>query len=447
MVLDLGKTNIKFFIFDCFGSIVWETRTKTKMILDNGFLVLDHEFVWQWTNRTCASVAKQYSTKRLIMCTFGAAYALVRGKSLVYPMLDYEIPVPHQIREQYSSLRPDFSETFSPNLPGGLNIGTHLFWQHTIDNQRFMDSDWILTLPQYFGWRWTGLAVSEISYLGCHSDLWSLRDNKLSSIVYKLNWEKKIPPLTEAGKLIGEFQLPDRDQRLIIHNGVHDSNANLYFYKSLGYENFTLVSTGTWIIAMNTETPLHVLNENQDMLANLTVDGRSVATARFMGGREFDILCDDLQATSITLEDIQNICQTEIFLLPSFAPGGPFPDKKGKWFGVKPRSECEQKACAILYLVCMTTFVVNSLKVSNQIILDGGFASNKLFAGLFAGVNSDRTIIINEYAFGTAAGAACLLFDKTNGHNFSDPCIPVDALCESSMKRYYGKWLSAVVGL
>ena len=90
----------------------------------------------------------------------------------------------------------------------------------------------------------------------------------------------EIPAVCAAGALVGERE------GLGVHNGVHDSNAAFYYYKSLGFSNFTLISTGTWVIILNPDCPLDRLDPARDMLANVTVDGAPVATIRFMGGRE-----------------------------------------------------------------------------------------------------------------------------------------------------------------
>ena len=59
----------------------------------------------------------------------------------------------------------------------------------------FEECDSILSLPQYWGWKFTGKKVSEISYIGCHSYLWSPMRNSQALLQKKV--DKKFPNLSE----------------------------------------------------------------------------------------------------------------------------------------------------------------------------------------------------------------------------------------------------------
>ena len=52
VVIDLGKTNVKAFVFDSSGKVLWETQTENKTILDADYVTLDHEYAWNWSNDT-----------------------------------------------------------------------------------------------------------------------------------------------------------------------------------------------------------------------------------------------------------------------------------------------------------------------------------------------------------------------------------------------------------
>ena len=69
--------------------------------------------------------------------------------------------------------------------------------------------------------------------------------------------------------------------------GAHNSNASLLPRISCRRrEPFTVISTGTWVIIMAVGGTAR-LDPEADMLANVDVHGRTVPTARFMGGREY----------------------------------------------------------------------------------------------------------------------------------------------------------------
>ena len=118
----------------------------------------------------------------------------------------------------------------------------------------------ILLYPQYWSWLLGGRAVTEISSLGCHSHLWSPRGDDFSSLVDARGWRDRFPPFERAGRVLGTCSVAPEGGgdavALRVHNGVHDSNASLYFYRSLGHVDSTVVSTGTWVIVFNPDCPL-----------------------------------------------------------------------------------------------------------------------------------------------------------------------------------------------
>ena len=52
----------------------------------------------------------------------------------------------------------------------------------------------------------------------------------------------------------------------------------------------TVVSTGTWVVVIATHGRPVTLDANRDELLNVSVEGQSVPTGRFMGGLEYAVL-------------------------------------------------------------------------------------------------------------------------------------------------------------
>ena len=289
----------------------------------------------------------------------------------------------------------------------------------------------------------SGQALSEVSYLGCHTHLWAPARNDFSSLVDTEGWRGKFPAFKRAGAVIGEYALTGMDGRqraLPIHNGVHDSNACLHFYRSLGYESFSLISTGTWVIGFNTDCPLGALDQTRDMLANVTVDGAPIATARFMGGREFDVISQQARCV-VPVEAIADLIGTGSFALPSFAPGGPFPDGQGALLGPAPETELQRAALATLYVACMMSVMLNLLQSRNAIIVDGGLANNATLLGLLAALRPEQEVLRGGNAEGTAAGAAALAFESLGWQPFQETCSRVAALSVPGLQKYFAEWL------
>ena len=58
----------------------------------------------------------------------GAAAVVVRDGAILAPPIDYEQQIPPEDLSDYDSDRDPFSQTGSPCLPDGLNLGTQLHY-------------------------------------------------------------------------------------------------------------------------------------------------------------------------------------------------------------------------------------------------------------------------------------------------------------------------------
>ena len=281
-----------------------------------------------------------------MVSTHGCTFALTAGDALAAPILDYEQPVPPEIDRQFQAEAPAFAESFTPNLPGGLNVARHIYLREQLAPEMFRQADAILNYPQFWNWLLTGAKVSEISSIGCHSHLWRPREDTFSSLVDKRGWRAKFPPFRRAGDVLGEARIGA--QSVPVHNGVHDSNAALYYYRSLGYSDVTLISTGTWVITFNQACPLDALDPQRDMLANVTVDRAPIPTARFMGGREYDVIAGS--QAPVSRETLQRAIDRGQFALPSFAAGGPYPGAQG--FADRSRAQQRRRTRRHRHALC-----------------------------------------------------------------------------------------------
>ena len=92
-------------------------------------------------------------------------------------------------------------------------------------------------------------------------------------------------------------------------------------------EVFTVVSSGTWTIVMANRGDLRRLREERDMLANVNAFGAPVATARYMGGREYEAIAQS--SDEPTVEAVNEVIASRALALPSFASAGPYSGRAG----------------------------------------------------------------------------------------------------------------------
>ena len=109
--------------------------------------------------------------------------------------------------------------------------------------------------------------------------------------------------------------------------GAHDSNANFYRYKAAGLADYTVLSTGTWMIGFNRGRPLEDFREERAMVANVDVDGEPIASTLTMTGREYQILAGEPPVSDERAFDaIDHLIARGTIPVPSFVEDpGPVP--------------------------------------------------------------------------------------------------------------------------
>lgn len=437
-VFDFGKTNAKMFVFAANLSILYEERC-TPVWRDHGpYRVLDDQTLWIWMQAALRRGRRAAPIGGIMVTTHGCTGALIGRDSLVYPILDYESVAPAEIEQAFAPLVPDFQETFSPPLPTCMNFGKQLFWIEETEPQVWASTEAVVPYPQFWCWRLGAPPVSELTSLACHTHLWSPRHNDFSSLAHTRGWRERFPAFASAGAVIGSFSLDGTNLR--IHNGVHDSNASLYLYHRMGeHRGCALVSTGTWVVSFNPHCPLEALNAERDMLVNITVNGDKVPTARFMGGREFDLLTHNAHV-AVTKESIEKAIQRQQFALPSFTPGGPFPNMLGRLVGPSSESAEQRAAIATLYLACMTSTELDLLHSKRSVLVDGGLAGNAAYLGLLAALRDQQKVLRSDSIEGTAAGAAAIAYAELGHRPAPNSCTVVEPLRAAGLKSYHRQW-------
>lgn len=443
-VLDFGKTNSKLFVFGQDGRILDERRTQPKWTRQDGFSVLDEAALHDWALGAVTEVVESHGVEGVMVSGHGCTFALVDDAALTHPILDYEQEPPAEIAARIDRRIPDFAETFSPRLPLGFNYGRHMLWLQEVDPDAFAAAKSILGYPQYWSWRLGGQAVSEVSYLGCHSHLWAPRKRDFSSLVDAEGWRGQMPAFARAGTVIGERQLGGAARPIAIHNGVHDSNAALHAYRRQELGRLTVVSTGTWVVVLNPDCPLDVLDRDRDMLVNVDVDGSPVPTVRFMGGREFAAISGGWQG-AIPHGAVQQAIDAGIMALPSFAPGGPMPDRPGQLVGRMPDA-AERAAAALLYVALMVDLCLDLIHSQDTVIVDGGLNTGGLLAGLLAELRPGQAFLQGATLEGSATGAAALAFESVGRDFAAETPEPVHATRFTGLAGYRNVWRDRVAG-
>ncbi len=412
-VIDIGKTNAKVVLIDSASRAQLAARSTPNVVLqDAPYPHMDVDMLWAFIVESLKTFGTEHGVDGISITTHGACGALLSKQGLVLPVLDYESDAPEASEEAYDRVRPPFAETLSPRLPIGLNWGAQIYWQSRVFPEEFAEVTAIVPYPQYWAWRLTGQLASEVTSLGCHTDLWAPDRGDFSSMVDALGWRHLFPPVKPAASVIGTL-LPEiaaatgLAKSTPVTCGIHDSNASLVPHLGAEEPPFTIVSTGTWTILMTVGGDTAGLDQNRDSLANVDAYGRPVPTARFMGGREFDALVPEIVEPSA--DDIASVIANDIQALPSFTPGvGPFGEQSGRWT-VDPDmlTPGQRTAAASFYLALMARTCLDLCRLGRTITLEGPLARNTLFGSALAHLTGVPVHASGD-ATGTSLGASLL---------------------------------------
>jgi len=421
VVIDIGKTLSKLTLWSRDGVLLEKRMRPNPAALDGA---LDAAGIELWLTEVLSEFARLADVAAIIPVAHGAAAAIVRDGALAQTPRDYEAPIPESVRLAYQRQRDPFVQIGSPALPDGLNLGAQLFALEVERPDLFEGDAWILLWPQYWAWLLSGVAACELTSLGCHTDLWRPFSGAPSNLAGARGWDKRLPPLRRAGEVLGPI-LPAWAERTglpadtNIHCGLHDSNAALVAargFPDLAGSGVTVLSTGTWFVAMRVPSEsergaMVALPEQRDCLINIDAYGVPTPSARFMGGREIEILLDgqgrlDLPADQpALLAAAQGVVAAGAMVLPTFASGvGPFPRGGGAW--VKEPRDREGRISAIgLYAALVADVSLDLVGARGPVLIEGRFAEAEVFTRALAALRPADSIHVSDAPSDVSFGA------------------------------------------
>ena len=447
-VIDIGKTNAKLALVDRASLREIAVVTQPNRVLPGPpWPQFDTEAIWAFLLGALAEFHARHRVDAISITTHGACAALLAADgTLAAPVLDYEHPGPDETRAAYDAIRPAFAETGSPRLALGLNLGAQLHWQFAVDPGLRDRVAAVVTWPQYWGHRLTGVAATDVTSLGCHTDLWNPAAGGFSTLVDRLGLTGRIAPPRRPGDILGPIlpQIAARtglDPATPVVCGIHDSNASLVPHLLGRRPPFSVVSTGTWVVTMAVGGLPVTLDERRDTLINVTALGDPVPSARFMGGREYEIIRAGRDAPP-GAAGVAEALARGVMLLPAVEPGsGPFRGHRMAWTPDTEIGEAVRAAALSFYLALMTAECLSITGADGPILVEGPFAANPAFLRMLAAAVG-RPVAASASRTGTSIGAS-MLFDGPTGVAEPEPASGPNAQREG-MRAYASSWRAAV---
>ena len=283
-----------------------------------------------------------------------------------------------------------------------------------------------LHLPQYLSSLFTGEYFTDITSIGCHTNLWNFKKMKYHKWLKKEKISDKIPPIHYA-----ENTTKIEDD-ISVGVGLHDSSSAIIPYTINFSEPFVLLSTGTWSISLNpfNDSPLSFEELKNDCLCYLQYNLKPVKAARLFAGNEheiqtkrlashFELPIDTYKEVVYNKEIISKLKQNNLKW------HSPTQDKSKiiKEFAFEKRNldDFENYETAyhqlILDLVAqqiLSTQLVMHNSPVKKVFVDGGFSKNSIFMNLLAQAFPSMEVYAASMAQASALGAALAIHKNWN---------------------------------
>jgi sugar (pentulose or hexulose) kinase len=293
-IFDVGKTNKKLFLFDEYYKVLHEQRVHFPEVTDEeGDPCEDLERLTAWIANSFESILllRGFEIRAVNFCSYGASFVHLdkNGKPLT-PLYNYLKPYPPELSkkfyQEYGGTISFSMITASPVL-GSLNSGMQLYRIKNLQPDVFRQIKYSLHLPQYIAYLLSNKCYSDITSLGCHTNLWNFAQNNYHEWVYREGLPDKLAPLVPSNHA---DWINIHGKALLAGVGMHDSSAALIPYLESFLEPFVLISTGTWCISLNpfNKKPLTVAELKEDCLCYMTFQGKPVKASRIFAGYQHE---------------------------------------------------------------------------------------------------------------------------------------------------------------
>ncbi|MBW4889549.1 carbohydrate kinase [Mucilaginibacter sp. HMF5004] len=431
-IFDIGKTNKKFFLIDEYYKIVQENTVNfAETMDDDGDPCEDVNLLTNWVKKSLAEIlkSKRFEVKAINFSTYGASFVHIgHDDTVVAPLCNYLKDYPEDLKAEFYAKYNGESvisrETASPVL-GNLNSGMQLYRIKQRKPELFKQIKYSLHLPQYLNHLVTGEFYSDITSIGCHTQLWDFVKNDYHDWVYKEGIDKILAPISPSDTAM---PVVIKGHEYQVGSGLHDSSSALIPYLASFSEPFILISTGTWCISLNpfNNNPLTVDELHKDCLCYMEYHGRPVKASRLFAGNEHEIQTKRLaKFFGKPLDHFKNVKYDAALVSSSTNVRAKVGDAdmlmQESQFGTRDLTDFtsyeEAYHCLLMDIMSQqeasTNLIIQDTGVK-RIFVDGGFGKNVVYMNLLAAAFPHFEVYAASVAQATAIGAALSIHKQWN---------------------------------
>jgi sugar (pentulose or hexulose) kinase len=433
-IFDVGKTNKKLFLFDEQYRIVYEKTARFLETKDEDGDVCENLdsiriSVFESLNEVLRN--ERYELVAINFATYGASlvYLDQDGQPLA-PLYNYLKVYPKDLEEKfyatYGGKMQIALETSSP-ASGSLNAGLQLYRMKYQKPELFHKIRYAVHLPQYVSFLISGKIYSDMTSIGCHTQLWNFQASKYHEWVNKEGFDELLPPILPSDEAIHANFM---GKRYIVGAGLHDSSAALIPYQASFQEPFILLSTGTWCISMNpfNLSPLTTEELENDCLAYISYHGKPIKASRLFAGNEYEEQVKRIaNAFNVDVILFRNV-QFDPHIVAKLRKNmllNPEPFelnlKKASVFGRRSLDlftdaieAYHQLIMDLIELQQQSTRMIMNGSVIKKIFVDGGFSKNAVYMNLIASAFPELEVYAAGMAQATALGTAISIHKHWN---------------------------------
>ena len=431
LIFDIGTEGKKYLLLDTNMDIIYEEKVEIKRVFDeDGYWSDDFDHIEKWLLETVDKLSKsnEYELKYINFATIGAAlvYLDENGKRFT-PVYNNQKPLDSKVDEQLYSKWGGTGEfirkTASPILQM-TNAGIQILELKQSNPSIYKKIKHILHLPQYLSYLITHKITSEATSVGCHTAMWDFDEMRYHDWVK--DEDLNLPALSDLSIPIPTII---NNKQVMVGIGIHDSSATLVPHLKGSKEKFILVTTGSWVVAMNpfSTEPLTEREVFGGCLSYLDYKQDPVKSARlFLGyihktntrniATHFKVDANIYKSLNFNKELLKSLFVNNKGRRVFFKYGVPasYIDNLVKLDSFENFEHCYyQLIIDLAYLVHFTTkLVVDKSSDIRNIYITGGFSHNKLFTHALATICEESYVYTSQIDNSKALGATLVINNK-----------------------------------
>jgi sugar (pentulose or hexulose) kinase len=431
-IYDVGKTNKKLLLFDEQYNLIHEDTIQLAETKDeDGFSCEDVAALTGWVKESFTEIQNdpRFEIKAVNFSGYGASFVyLDENKNVIPPLYNYLKPYSPALQKNFYKEyggESHFSKITASPVLGNLNSGMQLYRLKHEKPELFRQIKFALHLPQYLSYILCSSLHSDITSIGCHTNLWNFQQNRYHDWVAKEGILEKLAPIEKCNAIIGHID------PISVGVGLHDSSSALIPYLISFNDPFILLSTGTWCISLNpfNHTLLSDYELHEDCLCYLSYEGDPVKASRIFAGYEHEQQVKQLAEhfkkplsyyTQITVDtDLLKKQQHTRKNLQLMSEGSEparsaFEKRKLKDFTNYEEAYHQLIGDIVAQQVRSTNLVLRGTGVK-RIFVDGGFSKNPIYMYLMAEAFPHIEVYAASVAQASALGAALVIHQHWNG--------------------------------